>query len=115
MDYDELVKAWILDKFLKADAWGYPKYDPEVHGPAEGISVKVADASWHCGCYSEYTRDDDFKLVAKIQVWDVDGHPPSEVEFHYGGWYDMPSFFEELDAFQETWDCDIETVEERFG
>lgn len=114
-DYDALVNAWLLDKFLTGDAWGSVKYDPELYGPREGVSVLSADVSWECGCYSEYTRDDEFNLVAKIRVWNVDGYSPSEIEFRYGGWYDMPDFFEQLDAFRETWNCSIETYEERYG
>ena len=113
-DIDALVNAWILDKFLRGNIWGYPAYDPKVHGPEEGVSVLSADTSWECGCYSEYTRDDDFTLVGKIQVWNVNGYPPTEINYRYGGWYDMPDFFEELDTFRDTWECSVETYEERF-
>lgn len=108
-DIDRLVKDWILSKFLKGDTYSlaYPYgYDETVHGPKEDITVVAADGEWQCGCYSEYTRDDQFVMTATFMT--KSGH----FKASYGRWGDLPVFIEELASFEETWECSIEAFEE---
>lgn len=96
---DELVEEWLLSKFFEE------KYDPVKHGPADPISVLQVDMDWECGCYSSWTRDDDFVVTAKMQGAD------GEFEYSYGYWGDFPEWLKELDAYRENNTCSIQNRE----
>ncbi|GAB1326951.1 hypothetical protein [Streptomyces sennicomposti] len=100
IDVDALVNDWLISKWLEESQGyhgrGFVAYDAAVHGPASGLRVRMADADWECGCWSEYTRDDTFVMKAVIET------AAGVVDFEYGVWFDIPSFIEELDAYRES-------------
>jgi len=60
---DDLVNAWIKKKFLESVQY---QNNSLRYGPPEQITVLSADVDPYCGCYSEYTRDDGFEMVARL-------------------------------------------------
>jgi hypothetical protein len=94
---DEQVNAWLLEKFLNSS-----DYDKSVYGTAESIKVVTVDMGWECGCYSSWTRDDSFEMVAKF------GSDSGTFEWRYGYWADFPSFITDLDEYINNEVCSIE-------
>lgn len=80
---DQLVCDFILDKYMEE------KHDPRTQGTIEVLSV---DTEWECGCYSEYTRDDQFVMTARLRDIDRD----HEFDFAYGTWGDLPDMIAEI-------------------
>lgn len=89
MTIDDQIKAWLKDKFLKSH-----NYYPATQGDPDDIEIVSVDKVWECGCYSEYTRDDNFTLVATMK-----GSGGREFVWAYGSWGDLPQFIEELDEY----------------
>jgi hypothetical protein len=107
IDVDDLVSSWLIDKWLERSSdpnnyQAFVRYSVDEHGPREALSIVTADADWECGCYSSWTREDDFILQAKIMT------ASGAVDFEYGRWGDFPSFIEELDAYQRNTVCSYE-------
>ncbi|MGW0468320.1 hypothetical protein ACWDX6_24095 [Streptomyces sp. NPDC003027] len=103
IDVNELVNSWLISQWLERSQWEWwaersdnTSFDVEVHGPASLLSVETADAGWECGCWSSWTRDDDFVMEAKIRT------AAGVVTFKYGSWADFPSFIEELDIYRQS-------------
>src|SRR5690348_13785915 len=86
---DEHIKELVKAKFLED---GY-YYKPELDGSSDDISVLKTDMGWLCGCYSEYTRDDEFIVRAEVKTL------TRTVEFPWSSWSRMPEFLLEL-AYQ---------------
>ena len=112
---DEQVNGWILQKFfsLQPRLYAYHTslgYNPEFHGPKDGITVVSADAGWECGCYSSWTRDDEYKVTAILQTSNG-----TQFEFVYGSWGDFPDFIEELGDYIYGNDCYYESEEYNSG
>lgn len=97
--FDEAVDAFIIDKFMNNEgSYQYYNtdqraYNPEYDGDASDITVVSADMGWNCECYSEYTRDDMFEIMALIKT------KYREVKFSYGTWGDFPEFIRKLDQY----------------
>ena len=91
-DTDEMVKAWLLEKFL----WS-GQYDKARHGTIGSIRVLSVDMGWDCGCWSEWTRDDSFVLTGRFTS------SAGEFTWSYGRWGDLPQFIEELDEYQKNY------------
>lgn len=91
MTADDLVKAWVRDKFLAS-----PQYlNNTLHfGEAKDIAVESADVQPYCGCWSEFTRDDGYEMVAKLTG------KFGEYSYTYGLWGNLPEFIRELDSYQ---------------
>jgi hypothetical protein len=111
IDVDSLVNEWLISKWLESSAnehdyRQFTRYDRSVHGPVSGLRVVTADADWDCGCYSSWTREDDFVMTAEIST------AAGVVNFEYGRWADFPSFIEELDAYRNNDVCPYERDEE---
>lgn len=94
---DELVKSWLLEKFL----WS-GEYDKSKHGTIKSLRVLSVDTGWECGCYSEFTRDDSFVLTGRFTG------SVGEFTWGYGRWADLPSFIRELDDYANGFDCAYE-------
>ena len=94
MTPDERVNAWLLNKWIEESQnnrrWMRTRYNPDAHGPAESLTVITADGDWECGCYSEFTRDDQFILTAKIQT------AAGPITYEYGHYGQLPDFIDEL-------------------
>jgi len=88
-----MIEAWLLEKFFESG-----DYDKAKHGAAKSIKVMLVDMGWECGCWSEWTREDSFEMVGKF-VGERGGFT-----WKYGRWGDLPTFIEELDAYQDR-DC----------
>lgn len=100
---DDLVKAWFLSKWLKGEGGFYPTYKPLHHGEFIEIEVITMDGTWECGCYSEYTRDDQEKLIATVKT------RAGEVEVEYATWRDLPYIIRDIINFEALEDvCRIE-------
>lgn len=89
-EIDDLVKEWLLRKFLATD------YDGKVHGPLEDLYIKDSQRGWECGCWSDYTRDDDYNLRATVGSH---SKPGQEWVYDYGRYRDLPRFIQELDEY----------------
>lgn len=100
---DEQVNGWILEKFFESS-----RYEPTIHGEHDDVTVVAADMGWDCGCYSSWTRDDDFRVTAKLAT------KGGNTEFTYGRWVDFPQFIEELDEYINR-TCYYESEEYRDG
>lgn len=85
---DELVNKWVKDRFLTS--WQYT----EEHGKPEEIEVLSADVESYCGCYSEFTRDDGWEMVALLSTKE------GAVRYSVGLWGSLPQFIEELAAYK---------------
>lgn len=99
---DRLVTNFIIAKFVQGD--GHPKYDAKWHGPIEDITVLEPQAEWECGCYSDYTRDDQFVMRAKLGTWVK--HP---IDFSYGTYGNLPEILRDLAEFEENLACPYES------
>lgn len=106
MNTDELVNHWLISKWISDEGHASARYDIGIHGSLNEVQVITADAGWECGCYSSWTRDDDFRLKAVFQT------KSGEVTFDYGCWGDFPSFIEELTEYSEN-NCYYESDEYR--
>lgn len=111
IDVDELVAGWLISKWVEESQQtyvrrGFVRYDTDVHGPVFALSVASADADWECGCWSSWTREDDFVTRAVIKT------AGGDVEFEYGRWVDFPRFLEELDAYRNNTVCPYESEED---
>lgn len=107
VDIDVLVNKWLIARWLSAssstnDFRDFVRYDESVHGPVRDLRVSSADADWDCGCYSSWTREDDFVMKALIET------RAGQVTFEYGFWGLFPSFIEELDAYRNNTTCPYE-------
>lgn len=89
-DPDEYLREYILKRFYE----DYPFAAP-------GAVVKTADVEWDCGCYSEYTRDDEIRATAVVIS---DGR---EIPLSY--FYNLPQMI--LDMAGEQDNCQIEEDE----
>jgi hypothetical protein len=87
---DEMINDWLLEKFF----WS-GQYDKAKHGTIKSVKVLSVDMGWDCGCYSEFTRDDSFELTGRFTS------DRGEFTWAYGRWGDLPTFIEELDAYQD--------------
>lgn len=85
---DQLVCDFILDKYMTE------KHNPQTQGAIEVLSV---DAEWECGCYSEYTRDDQFVMTATLRDVDRD----HIFEYRYGTWGDLPALIESIKDYED--------------
>lgn len=104
MNADERVKVWALDKYLDKykgyeNTEYYHKFNHLKTCPtAEAYPVR---AEWLCGCYSEYTRDDDFNTLFDIKcacgVEDTFSYMSSD--------YSLPDILRELDEYDTTQEC----------
>src|ERR1041385_5913747 len=74
---DEHIKELVKAKFLED---GY-YYKPELDGSSDDISVLKTDMGWVCGCYSDWTRDDNFIVRAEMKTL------TRTVEFAYNTWF----------------------------
>jgi hypothetical protein len=91
-DTDELVNAWLLEKFL----WS-GDYDKSKHGTIKSIKVVKVDMGWECECWSEWTRGDSFELTGEFTS------SGGNFTWAYGRWGDLPQFIEELDEYQNNY------------
>ena len=110
IDADSLVSEWLISKWVESstDEHDYrerTRYDAKVHGPVAGLSVITADAEWECGCYSSWTREDDFIMRAVIST------AVGDIHFEYGTWGDFPRFIEELHEYRTNDACRYEADE----
>lgn len=110
MNVDLLVNDWLIGKWLSGDGEAEVRYNYDEHGPISAVRVISADAGWECGCYSSWTRDDDFRMNAVFQT-----QSGKQITFEYGRWGDFPSFIEELDAYRYNRECRIENRSNRYG
>ncbi len=94
---DDLIKAWLLERFL----WS-GRYDKVKHGTIKSIEVLKVDAAWDCGCYSEFTRDDTFRLEGLFKSSSGTWY------WEYGTWGDLPRFIEELEEYDKRGSCPYE-------
>src|ERR1041385_4659728 len=92
---DEHIKELVKAKFLED---GY-YYKPELDGSSDDISVLKTDMGWGCGCYSDWTRDDNFIVRAEMKTL------TRTVEFPYNTWWNMPDFLQELSEYIENEQC----------
>ncbi|MFE5159136.1 hypothetical protein ACFRNT_11490 [Streptomyces sp. NPDC056697] len=111
IDVDDLVSGWLISKWVEAsanehDRREYVRYSYEAHGPVSALVVASADADWECGCYSSWTREDDFVMRAVIKT------AAGDVDFEYGTWGDFPRFIEELDEYRNNTTCPYESEED---
>lgn len=103
--YDRAVEKYILDRYIQSS-----QYDERVHGSRSDLSVLSADTGWECGCYSEYTRDDQYVLEAVILT------AKREVTFRYGMWGDLPEILEAMMNEEDLAEvCSIERHERERG
>ncbi|WP_328742925.1 hypothetical protein OG436_29480 [Streptomyces caniferus] len=100
IDVDELVAGWLISKWIETAQYSY-----ETHGSVSDLKVRTADADWECGCYSSWTREDDFIVKAVIET------ATGDVAFEYGRWGDFPRFIEELWEYQNNTVCHTENRE----
>ena len=111
MSPDELVSAWLITKWIDQslqNVWPGARtpYNPAVHGPVENLKVIAADAAWECGCYSEFTRDDQFILTAKIQT------AAGVIDYDYGCYGQLPDFIDELAEHVDNDTCPYENEDQ---
>lgn len=100
-EIDRRIESWLLDKFLFSG-----DYDKSKHGTIRSIKVRSVDMGWECGCYSEWTRDDQFELTG---LFDSSAGP---FTWTYGRWGDLPTFIEELSAYQDGPYCPYDEEDE---
>lgn len=102
--FDDLVERWFLFEWTGKSSFGMsPHYDPYLHGDAWNLEVVTMDGGWECGCYSEWTRDDQTTLTAKVST------RSGEIEVRYGKWRNFPDFVEAVVDFGRLEDvCSIE-------
>jgi len=86
---DDMIKEFILDKYVASN-----KYS-EIHGPRDELKVLESDVGRECWCYSEYTRDDEFVMKAKIQTL------KRVIEFEWGTHSDIPQFIQDLEKYKD--------------
>lgn len=92
---DDQIKAWLKDKFLQST-----RYFPQTQGGPDDIEVLSVDTGWACGCYSQYTRDDRFKLEGRLK-----GANGREFTYVYSQWGDLPQLLTELDEYINGSNC----------
>lgn len=78
------------------------------HGPVRNIRVLSVDMGWECGCWSEFTRNDQFEMVALLEG------DKGQFTYRYGRWGDLPSFIEELDEYINGDTCPYEEDDDDF-
>lgn len=114
--YDNLVRACLLDLWERRvdgvspnysvclRAGTNPKHEKHLRN-CDGRTLEVTrEASWDCGCYSEYTQDDMFNMDTVVSC----GHGCSvKVGFVFSD-YTAPNLIKELEEFESTWDCIID-------
>lgn len=101
INFDVLTQNWVLNKFL--NSW---QYNEAEHGGLGDMMILNLDSGWECECYSEYTRNDQYALVATIRT------KAGEIEYRYGTWGDLPSMLQELMNMEDLADeCSIEREE----
>lgn len=115
--YDQLVKDFLKDKWLKR--WGdfVPNQSPR-YGESdttrnirfhlagcETIEVKPLDIGWDCGCWSEYTREDAFEF--QVAVTCGCGCHYYLVDRFDGDLWDPQegSLIRQLEEYESTWNC----------
>jgi len=114
--FDDMVNSWIITKFIANDGrqQSYEgsnpfRYNEDADGFFNDITVLEADMGWECGCYSSWTRDDDFEVKALIKT------KSRTVEFIYGTWREFPDFIQELDEYQNNLTCPYEQEDYESG
>lgn len=107
--FDDMVNSWIVTKFISNEGRQVPysgtpahRYDGNVDGFFNDITVLEADMGWECGCYSSWTREDDFEITALLQT------KTRTVQFVYGTWREYPDFIQELAEYKNNETCPYE-------
>lgn len=101
---DEIVNRWFLTSWVSGDISNMtPPYHPDEHGELKDLRVVSMDTTWECGCYSEYTRDDNELMAASVKT------KRGNIEVHYGVWGQLPELINRLVDFGDLDDvCSIE-------
>lgn len=104
MNADELVNVWALGEYKSryryyTDTAYFHKYNHLITCPT--VVAIPKSFGWECGCYSEYTRDDDFYTAFTITC-------DCGVEEHFGlstSEWNLPEILKQLDEYNNTQFC----------
>ena len=114
--FDEAVDQFIISKFMENDGRlqqfeqnNAYRYSYEADGGPSDIKVEQADMGWECGCYSSWTRDDDFEITALIKT------KSRTVQFIYGTWRQFPEIITELGEYINNDTCPYEQEDYESG
>lgn len=104
IDVDDLINRWFLNEWVNGTTGHMrPDYNSFIHGPLESLEVIAFDASWECGCYSSWTRDDQQVITSKVKT------KSGNVDIRHWTYGDFPELIERLQIFGNLEDaCDIE-------
>lgn len=118
MNADELVSKYIVQKFQKARSIGYTHTNPQVEHIATCPNAVFisGEHGWECGCYSSYTRDDQWWLHGVITCDHDRGfeYRYSTTAYEWDG--GLPGFIREMIRLdEENFYCSFEEYNEQYG
>jgi hypothetical protein len=108
-DSNARVNAWLLERFRAADE--YWRRDEAIGHLRRCSSTRVVacEHGWECCCYSEYTRDDEWRIAVHLACDDgVSG------EWDRSGlvWGDLPELIAAIkDADLDDFECPYDEEE----
>ena len=93
MTTDELVNQWALEQFRReTQDWKWDNRMLRHLRECQEAKVVWCHHEWGCGCYSEYTRDDEWRITARLEC----PHEGKDWQFLEVRWGNLPEILEEL-------------------
>jgi hypothetical protein len=67
-DVDALVNTWAFEKFVEESRGSWKDDNEWWHlRDCKEVEIVRCEHDWHCGCYSEYTRDDTWEIAIHME------------------------------------------------
>lgn len=91
---NQMVKDFILEKFKEnfKDSYALGADQDKYHlANCPDAKVVDSDVEWSCGCYSDYTRQDECQLLTRIAC-----HHKAQTVYSWTEWYEVPNVLERL-------------------